>query len=294
MTDLKAKVEDLRLRDMYPRDLGDLFDGDQILLVGRYYAKDAAKLKRGEGKYRTNLVISGTYRGRERAFEYPVTVNPAGRDARFLFVEQIWAVRRVGYLLDQIQLHGESKEIIDELVSLSSDYGIMTPYTSFLADEGVKLGDAHVLRGRARDSLSSLRVVRGGQAQVAAKTRQTLRLRAARPAPTRPGGKGVALYGFSGKDTYEAEKKEMVGGVRLAGGEALYRRRGKAWVTPQVAKMSLDLEKDADKIVEIKLFSEKYFELIRKNTVLENQVLASQQPGEELLIALRGQVYRIR
>ena len=55
------------------------------------------------------------------------------------FVERLWAVRRLGDLIDQIDLHGQNRELVDELVSLSTKYGILTPYTSFLADERVQL-----------------------------------------------------------------------------------------------------------------------------------------------------------
>jgi hypothetical protein len=41
-------------------------------------------------------------------------------------------------------------------------------------------------------------------------------------------------------------------------------------------------------------FSDDYFKLIAANTPEENQILARQQSGEELLIKLRGQVYRIK
>ncbi|MBC7261355.1 MAG: hypothetical protein H5T63_05020 [Chloroflexi bacterium] len=44
-------------------------------------------------------------------------------------------MRKIGYLLNQIRLHGEDKELIDEIVALSVRYGIMTPYTAFLVDE---------------------------------------------------------------------------------------------------------------------------------------------------------------
>jgi Ca-activated chloride channel family protein len=47
-------------------------------------------------------------------------------------VEDLWARRKVGYLLDQIRLNGEKKEITDEVVSLAKKYGITTPYTSYL------------------------------------------------------------------------------------------------------------------------------------------------------------------
>src|SRR5205085_3262856 len=48
------------------------------------------------------------------------------------FVEDIWARRKVGYLLDQIRVNGEKKELVDEVVALAKRYGITTPYTSYL------------------------------------------------------------------------------------------------------------------------------------------------------------------
>jgi Ca-activated chloride channel family protein len=48
------------------------------------------------------------------------------------FVEDLWARRKVGYLLDQIRVNGEKKELVDEVVTLAKRYGITTPYTSYL------------------------------------------------------------------------------------------------------------------------------------------------------------------
>jgi Ca-activated chloride channel family protein len=149
MTDITSDITGLKLRDMYPREVGDLFDGDQLVLVGRYDCDSAKDLPRREqGVHHTQLVIKGRYRGETRAFEYPVTVRPAGRDSRFEFVEKLWAIRRVGYLLDQIQLHGQSKELTDEVIRLSREYGIMTPYTAFLADETARGARPEALRSR--------------------------------------------------------------------------------------------------------------------------------------------------
>ena len=44
----------------------------------------------------------------------------------------MWAVRKVGTLLDDIRLHGERPELRDEVVVLARHFGIVTPYTSFL------------------------------------------------------------------------------------------------------------------------------------------------------------------
>lgn len=296
MTGLKVKLQGVRLKDMYPRELGDLFDGDQIVVVGRYDCRDAAKLpKKGSGVFAATLVVKGIYQGNERAFEYNVGVRPAGKDMRYVFVEKIWAIRRVGWLLDQIQLHGKSKEVIDELIRLSKTYGIMTPYTSFLADDRTRLARTEEVREKAGKLASGLaHAVSGGEAQRGAMARKSLSNADKAPAATgfaNGRSAGVAIYGHTAREAYEQEKVEYVAGIRNVGNLALY-RRGRVWMTAATA--TLDLKKDADKITTITRYSKAYFELVRKNTVAENQVMASQQADEELMLKLRGKAYRIK
>jgi len=302
MTNLKMELKGVRLKDMYPRDLGDLFDGDQIVVAGRYECKDAARLPTAEGGLKqSTLIIKGVYQGKQRAFEYNVSVRPVGKDLRFAFVEQIWAIRRVGYLMDQIQLHGKSQEVIDELIRLSKTYGIMTPYTSFLADETTPLSKpAEVRRHAARMAKGFAADAAGESAQRGAKMRQSLNQAAKAPSASVPGGTGggrwgkdggVVMYGNARKESYESDKVEYVRGVRNVGNTSLY-RRGKTWVAARAS--NLDLKKDKDKITVVTRFSKAYFDLVRKNTVAENQVLSSQRDNEELLVTLRGRAYLVK
>jgi len=188
---------------------------------------------------------------------------------------------------------------VDELVRLSMKYGIITPYTSFLADETTRLSDSGAVREHAAKSADRLAgEVNGASAQVAAKARQSLKY--ARQAPTaqpeapvangagKAGPGGSVVYGNTSVRSYEAEKVERVATVRNVANQGLY-RRGRVWVAANAAKV--DMAKDADKIQRMKRYSKAYFELTRQNTVEENQILASQQEGEELLITLRGQTY---
>jgi len=280
MTDLEVSVTGAELRNTYPREVGDMFDGDQIVLVGRYAGS-------GSG----TLVIKGTYGGKRRSFTYPVEIGNDA-DSRYAFVEKLWAIRRVGYLMDQIQLHGESKEIVDELVAISEKYGIMTPYTSFLADESVSLSDRASLRRVAGKQSRALSMdIKGGRGQRAAKARLMLKgAVTAVPAGQSAGG-GIMLYGNTNETSYEAGKAERIVNVRQIGNQAVY-RRGKIWFASNATK--IDPVKDAAGMRTIERFSDEYFALVDKNTVEENRLLASQQPGEELIIKLRGQVYRIK
>ena len=50
-------------------------------------------------------------------------------------------MRRVGEIIDEIDLHGKNQELVKELVALATRHGILTPYTSFLADETSNIRD---------------------------------------------------------------------------------------------------------------------------------------------------------
>ena len=74
----------------------------------------------------------------------------------------LWATRRIGEIIDELDLNGQNKELVDELVALSLEHGIMTPYTSFLADENVSLNDRQRLLTETESlSRSGLSIVSG-------------------------------------------------------------------------------------------------------------------------------------
>lgn len=122
LSDVHLEVRDVTVEDQYPYPLPDLFVGSQLLVAGRY--RDG-----GEAK----VVLRGMVNGEERVFLYPRVefADRGGQD----FIPRLWATRKIGYMLKEIRLHGENRELVDSIVSLSIRYGIMTPYTSFLVDE---------------------------------------------------------------------------------------------------------------------------------------------------------------
>jgi Ca-activated chloride channel family protein len=157
------------------------------------------------------------------------------------------------------------------------------------------------LQDRGNKEASRLKTdVSGWAGQNAAGARQTLNrnavtIRKSAPAPVGPESAdeaetGAAMYGQSDQDAYEADRKEKVGGIRNVGNQAIY-QRGKVWVAANATDVDLDEAKD---IETVERFSDEYFKLVTANTKAENEILAQQQAGEELVIRLRGQVYRIR
>ena len=134
------------VREPIPSELPDLFEGDQLVLLGQY---------RGKGPIRFRLV--GDYLGEARTFEMTFDLNATTRNA---FVPRLWASRRIAFLIDQIRQAGGAlpgrpvaragtsilndpkfKELVNEILRLSTEFGILSEYTAFLATEGTDLSD---------------------------------------------------------------------------------------------------------------------------------------------------------
>lgn len=124
LSGLALNMGGVETENTYPKSLPDLFKGSQVVLVGRYMKPS------GE----TTIKLSGDVNGERETFTFDGKDFPSEARAND-FLPRLWAVRRVGYLLEQIRLNGEAKELVDEIVSLGTRYGIVTPYTSFLVTE---------------------------------------------------------------------------------------------------------------------------------------------------------------
>jgi len=122
LADLKLSVDGLVISDTYPRRVPDLFKGTQRLVLGRYdnAGEHTVRLEGKKGKEGVTFAYDA---------EFP-EVNPANA-----FLPRLWAMRKVGYVLDQIRLHGKNPELVDAVVALGKRHGIVTPYTAFLVVE---------------------------------------------------------------------------------------------------------------------------------------------------------------
>src|SRR5262249_51731240 len=101
-----------------------LFAGSQLVVVGRYRQGGTA-----------NVTLTGMIQGKQQTYTYKNLAfsDNAGGQA---FIPRLWATRKIGTLLNAIRLNGEKPELVDSVVRLSVRYGIITPYTSYLIQEG--------------------------------------------------------------------------------------------------------------------------------------------------------------
>src|SRR4051812_10976888 len=122
---------------LYPKGEFDLFAGDQVVLVGRYHASGKAKVK-----------LKGKIGDKEKTFDFPADFSEKSDDTN-TFVAKLWATRRVGDIIDELDLKGRNEELVKELVALATEHGILTPYTSFLAEESSDIRRVTENEGRA-------------------------------------------------------------------------------------------------------------------------------------------------
>ncbi|MCL4198310.1 MAG: VWA domain-containing protein [Phycisphaerales bacterium] len=152
------------VRELIPSALPDLFDGDQLIVLGQY------RNGGGEGGHAPiRFRLAGEFLGEEKVFEFEFDLESA--TTRNAFVPRLWASRRIAYLVDQIRQAGAAsgaaphvanapifddpryRELAEEILRLSTEFGILTEYTAFLATEGTNLSDWNSLQATCNSIL---------------------------------------------------------------------------------------------------------------------------------------------
>ncbi|MBN2024109.1 MAG: VWA domain-containing protein [Pirellulales bacterium] len=270
---------------VYPRGDFDLFAGQQLVVVGRYRRPGAAK-----------VVVSGKVGDETQRFDFTAKLVAKSPDESQAFIEKLWAVRRVGEILDELDLAGRNPELVEELVRLATRHGILTPYTSFLADDGVNLHDVATNRRVAADRLSALESAEGryGFAQRSYKGQLQNALAApAMMAPSvagrsdtaAPGQAGMGGMGGFGGGLEKADRELQSAGetIRNVSNRAFYRRDNR-WID---ATLTAEQEKNPTRV---KQFSRDYFDLAQRYGRELSQYLTFDEP---VVVNLDGQAYLI-
>ncbi len=125
LASVKIKIGGLEVYDVYPKELPDMFKGTQVAVVGRY---------KGDGH--KSVKLTGKVGKKEKEFVYEA--NFPKKNLEGSSIARVWATSKVGYLLDEMRLHGESNEVRKEVIRLAKEFGILTPYTSYLVVEDTR------------------------------------------------------------------------------------------------------------------------------------------------------------
>lgn len=240
LSDLKLVFRGVEVQSVYPQALPDLFKGSQLVLIGKYTGEGpvTAILTGKVGKAEKQFVIEGIKLTKENTYN---------------FLPRLWATRRIGYLLEEIRLHGASGELVDEVTKLGLKYGIVTPYTSYLVTEKERLRiDAAAPEAKA--AFEAGKVTGAGAVRVA-KATQALKV------------EDLASRAASEQIRYKDDK-------------TFYLKNG-IWVD--------SLYKEGGALKEIKFNSDEYFRLLAEKPGLAKYASV----GTKLIVCFEGVNYKI-
>jgi Ca-activated chloride channel family protein len=199
--DSSGAVTTRAVRELLPNDLNDLFEGDQLVLLGQYQTDEPLHFR-----------LSGNYLGTPRTFDLKFDLSKA--TTRNAFVPRLWASRKIARLVEIITEAGAEsttasnsshlssssslayssssmrspatraaendpklKELVNEIIKLSTEFGVLTEYTAFLATDGTDLNNLESLNARARESLvNNAQGIRSGMGSVSQASNNSLQI----------------------------------------------------------------------------------------------------------------------
>ncbi len=187
--DANGSVTTRAVRELMPAELNDVFEGDQIVLLGQYQDNQPLHFR-----------VTGNYLGTARTFDLKFDLSKA--TTRNSFVPRLWASRKIARLVETISDAGadvavaarpgamanprggrthvvsnhvstpaamdpKMKELVDEIVRLSTEYGVLTEYTAFLATDGTDFSQRDAINEKAGlFLLNNAQLTRSGQGGV--------------------------------------------------------------------------------------------------------------------------------
>jgi len=284
---------------MYPAPMPDLLTGDQVVLVGRYSGHGSGAIE-----------IAGTVNRQTRKFVEDATFPEESSSHEF--IPRLWAMRRVGYLLAEMRLHGDNKELKDEVTELARKYSIVTPYTAYLIIEdekqrgvpdltrSVRLQDAvggeadgrYFYRlQREKDGSGAVGTAKAFSGLKQAQTADALALgneeafRGALNAPTplpSLATTGRAMSRTEMLNEVRARSDQYAQQARFAGGRAFY-QNGSQWIDSEVQKQQ------TAKRQRVHFNSEEYFALLKQH----RDVAPWAALGKNVQFVLNDTIYEI-
>ncbi|MGA2614436.1 MAG: VIT domain-containing protein [Spirochaetia bacterium] len=280
----------IRVTQVLPSALPDLFNGDVVVVFGRYSGSGSSAVR-----------ISGQFNGKRRDFAADLSfpAEQAGND----YIPRLWAARRVGWLLDEIRMHGESAELRDEIIRLAREFGIVTPYTAslILEDEERRsvpaslrsfqeLEDDMSARDKARGRLDSVRKEAASESSRAGApaVQNSIAMKDLKSSwnegqAAQASGLEKAALAPPSAGYKAAQQNNYAQQVRVVNGRAFY-QNGNVW-TDSTAQLKRSLKQKR-----VVFGSREYFELLGRTPALASWLAL----GSDLDVVVDDTLYSIR
>jgi Ca-activated chloride channel family protein len=273
MLDARGEVTTRAIQEVMPVEINDLFEGDQLVLLGQYKSEQPLRFK-----------LNGNYLGTPRSFEFKFEMNAA--TTRNSYVPRLWASRKIAYLIDQIrqmaadgssQPNPRTKELVTEIVRLSTQFGILTEYTAFLATEGEMAGGRRpeaTLRLAEAELDSKAAKIRSGAGAVS----QEMNVNAQKSQATM--NRANVFY------DQEMKRVEITNVQQIA--DRTFFRRNKQWIEAPLLDRAKDLKADSEIEFGTTAFDQLVTRLVNEG---RQGILAL---GSDLLLTLDGKTVLVK
>jgi len=116
------------VKEFFPQEIPPLFNGSEIIVVGKYYGDNPMTITVTTTSVQGQQIFIGEFDITDLSLMHP-------------FVPKLWAIQKINYLLDQILLEGEISALVEQIVQLSIEFDLVTPYTSILIDPEALQGE---------------------------------------------------------------------------------------------------------------------------------------------------------
>lgn len=280
MTDVKVSVQGVNVSDMFPNNIDDIHHGEQIVLYGKYSGSGNALVR-----------LTGMVNGKKKTIDFEVNFPHATSDENG-YVPRLWAGRKVDFLMREIRRDpNASDELVKEVTALAMQYGIVTPYTSFLMGEDILGGKREQL---AQNANRRLRGIATQPQTGASAVERSKSLAKDRKASAESGAAGFADEAVA--DAFKPRANKQIGneptGLDLSGeksdgassngsrvsdlkyiGSRTFYQQGKVWYQEGYSTKDTKIKET------LTVGTDEYFEFLLKNTdlakflALENVVL---------------------
>ncbi|MHC4959972.1 MAG: VIT and vWA domain-containing protein [Planctomycetota bacterium] len=272
LADVEVTIGDVGQYDVYPRRLGDLFKGQQVVVVGRFKQSGprAVTLRGKLGAETVSYVYEGSFDDK----------------AKHEFLPRLWAVRKVGFLLEEIRRNGEKTELVNEVKALATRHGIVTPYTSYLVVEEGELRR----RGRQRRPGTPSGGVGAAEAEADEALdragREAKKARGALGSRQESGGGAVAGAKLAGRLKKADDTRGVAGvGVKTVGAKT-FRLKDGVWIDVAIDDLPAVAEPRERRVVTY--LSDEYIALLADDTLARYLSV-----GEKVRLLYGGVIYEV-
>jgi len=261
LSDIDIDFGQLKTDLMYPKNPTDIFKGMQLTVIGRY--------KNDEDLRNITLRLSGRSGKEAKTYNFQGLDFPK-RSSDNDFLPRLWASRRVGWLIEQIRINGENKELKDEIIDLGTRYGIVTPYTSYLATDGTLANaprESEEFRRLDRKAPAKMRAASGADAVKQSVQQNSMQSNTRFTADGASGEEDQFFIGNTAQNRFVANKNFVL--------------QNDVWIDSAFNKNSGVTEK------RVKFVSDEYYDLVERNPDL-GQYFAL---GEQVIVVWNNTVF---